>query len=325
MPNAFWWSFLIALTTISTAFAVDCIPTICSSNKDNQNVKSGGAPDNSSESIQSFNEVTKATYLICEEDSAIYAPFDGTLQFWRLSQGNEFEFGVRIVGNGRWQGYEASIDPILLDFYGGSVKKGQRIGASVDARQYMKPNMKDKFSEPVIRFMLSKQNLLIDSYHHLKNCMCTGQICETNLHNKLFGKFTLSEQFGEAFGWHLNCSDAYVDQEAHAPKVYSPIDAENVRRLRIYENPDGYYGCDNHGVVLTGINDWTDFEVRLYNVFPNGDFQDRPVRRGELVGVRRLCENGPDTIFIEVRYRGQVVNMADLITGNSCAKPSFMN
>ena len=66
-----------------------------------------------------------------------------------------------------------------------------------------------------------------------------------------------------------------------------------------------------------------DYEVRMYNVKFRGDLKlgKLAIKQGQEIGKRLSCENSPDSIYIEVRHHGQIVDVTDLILADNCKKP----
>ncbi|VDN17790.1 unnamed protein product [Gongylonema pulchrum] len=279
-------------------------------------------------------ELLKGVDIECHPNREVYAPFDGDMYFWR-PYGNHENYqcadeGARIEGIGQWQGkfactrYYVLIASVQLDFFGGRVEKGQRIGVAKDHRCAYT----DDDGEPYVRLQLFRQGRPIDPTYHLRDCMCTGQICESNPKNELLGKpFKHDSRYNGVRGWDIKCpkiQDKNDEEESRVPDIYSPIDAEVIGRSRLYAIQGVYTGCDNNGVVLVGTGAWSDYEVVLYNV----RYRDRLLGRqhvvqGEPIATRLNCEDSPDSVFMEVRYRGVVVDISDMISAKTCRMPEF--
>ncbi|MCP9262364.1 hypothetical protein DINM_005633 [Dirofilaria immitis] len=230
----------------------------------------------------------EAVDIKCSPHSEIYAPFDG----------------VRIDGTGQWQ--------------------GERIGIAKDHRCIYA----DDDSDPFVRLQLFKQGSpLIQHFIFRIVSMCTGQICESNPKNDLFGQpFKYDSRYNAVRGWDIRCPKIQDDdeEEMRAPDIYSPIDAKVIGRSRLYAVQGVYTGCDNNGVVLTGTGDWTDYEVVLYNVrYRDRLLGSQHVAQGEPIATRLDCEDSPDSVFMEVRYRGVVVDISEMISAKQCRMPDF--
>ena len=70
----------------------------------------------------------KAVDVKCQAGQVIYAPFAGTMEFWRPFGGASkvqecADKGVRIEGRGQWQGYVVYIAFVNLYDYGGEVRR----------------------------------------------------------------------------------------------------------------------------------------------------------------------------------------------------------
>ncbi|VDK84615.1 unnamed protein product [Litomosoides sigmodontis] len=304
-----------------------CMGMICQSNETNRLIECDGEFCGGFRGKRRDGLLLEAVDVECSPQSEVYAPFDGDLYFWKPF-GNRKNYecadeGVRIEGTGQWQGYHVLVAAISLDFFGGRVKRGDRIGTAKDHRCIYE----DKGGDPYVRLQLFKQGRPIDPTFHLWNCMCTGQICESNPKNELLGQeFKFDSRYNEVRGWDIKCPKIQGDgeEEMRVPNIYSPIDAQVVGRSRLYAIQGIYTGCDNNGVVLIGTGDWTDFEVVLYNV----RYHDRlsgteNVAQGELIATRLDCDNSPDSVFMEVRYRGVVVDISEMISAQRCRIPDF--
>lgn len=96
-------------------------------------------------------------------------------------------------------GYHALISSIRLYRYGGKVSAGQKIGVARNLECGGK-KPKPKRDENFVRVEVFREDRNIDPTHHLIDCMCTGQICETNRINALEG---LPFKFDRSVGpWH---------------------------------------------------------------------------------------------------------------------------
>uniref|UniRef100_A0A0N5AVN7 Peptidase_M23 domain-containing protein n=1 Tax=Syphacia muris TaxID=451379 RepID=A0A0N5AVN7_9BILA len=288
-----------------------CIPSVCEEESSNEILGCEGKVCGTYDGLRHNGERAQGVDLKCNENSVVVAPFDGNLSFWRPIEkpGSCHNEGARISGIGQWQGYEAYIAPLLLDFFGGPVKKGDRIGVAKNYGCFYNVT-----TSPHIRFNLQREKQLIDPTYHLKDCMCTGQICETNIRNSLSEKpFHYSFAYNDVYGWSINCD---IDSERFAatgelPKIYSPIDADWIGNIRwcdtLINNCDE---CENNGIVLRGKDKWNGygiccFEVRLYNVIDSfgivsSENETADIKQGDVIGTRLNCNESPDIVFMEV-------------------------
>lgn len=300
---------------------------ICQGNEMNELIECNGEFCGDFKSKRRDGQLLEGVDIECSPYSEVYAPFDGNMYFWSPYGHHEnyqcADEGVRIEGTGQWQGYHVLIKSLSLDSFGGYVRKGERIGVASDHRcVYV-----DDDGEPYLRLQLFKQGRPIDPTFHLQNCMCTGQICESNPKNELLGEpFKHDSRYNGVQGWDIKCPKIQDndDEELRVPNIYSPIDAKIIGRSRLYAIQGVYTGCDNNGVVLIGTGDWIDFEVVLYNVhYRDQLLGTQYVRQGEPIAVRLDCEDSPDSVFMEVRYRGIVVDISDMISAQLCRMPEF--
>ncbi|CAG9530051.1 unnamed protein product [Cercopithifilaria johnstoni] len=300
---------------------------ICQSDETNKLIKCDGEFCGDFKGKRRDGLLLEAVDIACSPQSEVYAPFDGDLYFWKPF-GNHANYecadeGVRIEGIGQWQGYHVLIASISLDFFGGRVKKGERIGIAKDHRCIYA----NDDSDPYVRLQLFKQGEPIDPTFHLRNCMCTGQICESNPKNELLGPpFKYDSRYNAVRGWDIKCPKIQDDdkEEMRVPDIYSPIDAKIVGRTRLYAVQGVYTGCDNNGVVLIGTGEWTDYEVVLYNVrYRDRLLGSQHVAQGEPIATRLDCEDSPDSVFMEIRYRGVVVDISEMISAKRCRLPDF--
>uniref|UniRef100_F1L558 Leukocyte cell-derived chemotaxin-2 n=2 Tax=Ascaris TaxID=6251 RepID=F1L558_ASCSU len=319
-------SVALFCSLIQQGWGLGCMAAICEGNDLNSIIECDGDLCGYYKSQRADGELVEGVDVQCTPQSDVFAPFDGELYFWRPF-GNRKEYGcadegVRIEGIGQWQGYHVLIASISLDFYGGKVRKGEKIGTAKNRRC-----VDGVDGEPYLRLQLFRQGRAIDPTFHLQDCMCTGQICESNQKNELLGPpFKHDSRYNGVRGWDIKCPMVSDDgeEELRVPDIYSPIDAEFIGRTRLYAIQGTYTGCDNNGVVLVGTGAWKDFEVMLYNVHYREKIIGRQrVVQGEPIATRLDCENSPDSIFMEVRYRGIVVDISDMISAKSCKKPDF--
>ncbi|VDN05244.1 unnamed protein product [Thelazia callipaeda] len=318
----------VIIRFVVSVYSLGCMGKICQGNRKNELIGCNGEFCGDFRSKRRDGQLLEGVDVKCSAQNEVYAPFDGDLYFWRPFGNHEnYECaneGARIEGVGQWQGYYVLIASISLDIFGGRVRKGERIGT---ARDYRCIYIDDE-GDPYIRLQLFKQGRPIDPTFHLRNCMCTGQICESNPKNELLGQpFKHDSRYNAVRGWDIKCPkiESNDEEELRVPDIYSPIDAKIIGRTRLYAIQGVYTGCDNNGVVLVGTGDWTDYEVVLYNVrYRDQLLGSRHVKQGDLVATRLDCEDSPDSVFMEVRYRGIVVDISEMISAKMCRMPEFL-
>jgi len=272
----------------------------------------------------------------CGAGDDVFSPFDGEMYFWRpfggLKEAECADQGVRIEGIGQWQGHYALISSIQLDFYGGQVKKGDKLGTAISS------NCVEGSGgvEDHVRVQLFRQGKVLDPSRHMGDkCMCTGQICETNPTNQLVHSgFKTDSRFNGVRGFDIRCGMA--DEDDHeddddgprAPLIYSPIAGRQIGRIRLNHNGGRYIGCDNDGIFIVGRDLWEDYEVRIYNAKLRSDLDlgsKAAIIQGQPIGLRLDCNGAPDSVFVEVRYQGRVVDISDLILARNCLAPLHLS
>jgi len=285
-------------------------------------------------SLRSNNQFVEAVDLECNEGISVHAPFDGEISYYQPFGGTDVEKecadqGARIEGTGQWRGYYALITTVKLDKYGGSVKAGEKIG-KVGNLECFTGSDEGRF----VRFQLFRQGQPVDPTSHLIDCMCTGQICETNRNNALIGlPFKFDSRYNGVRGWELKCPA--IDQsttnsveegdEPRAPRIYSPIDGNVVGRIRLDYSSGTYAGCENEGLFVVGTGKWTDYDVRIYNARFRKDLDlgNRRIEQGQHIGQRLMCTDSPQSVTIEVRFQGSVVDISEAITAANCKHKTF--
>lgn len=83
------------------------------------------------------------------------------------------------------------ITTVKLYRYGGKVVAGEEIGTAGDPECYQnaaRARGQQQSSGTFVRIELFRRGRPIDPTYHLIDCMCTGQICETNGNNALIGE-----------------------------------------------------------------------------------------------------------------------------------------
>ncbi|CAD6196604.1 unnamed protein product [Caenorhabditis auriculariae] len=314
--------------------SLGCMVKVCGNNAENEFRR---CPDidgscGNYHTERSNGEIVDGVDVRCHPGEPIYAPFEGEMYFWRPFSGKKdkscADQGVRIEGTGQWQGYAVHISSVKLSFFGGHVQAGDEIGEAIDRSCFLGQNQKDV--EDHVQIKLFRGGVQVDPTHHLQNCMCTGQICESNSRNQLFGEpFKADKRYNGVRGWDLLCPIINDDDEdPRVPVIYSPISGEIMGRVRLFSDHNGAYsGCDNEGMFIVGTEQWIGFEARIYNVRTRSDigFGRKRIVQGEPIGARLDCDNSPDSIFLELRYQGRVVNVTDIITAENCKLPELPN
>jgi len=330
---------------LHSVHGLGCMHQVCEGNKDNE---LRPCPDQDSTcgtyGGKRFGErLVKGVDIKCEPNSKIYAPFSGQMYFWRPHGGRKEEQcadkGVRIEGEGQWQGYFALIAYVEPEAFGGRVEKGDVIGKQVDVRCV--PNRSGNFVS-FIQLQLYIQVKHVNPTYHLRECLCTGQICESNTKNMLIGlPFKSDSRFNGVKGWEIQCPDVKGweaengnmldpdETEPRAPMINSPIEGSMLGRIRVDhdDKENNYKGCDNDGLLVVGTGKWADFTVRIYNArFIQGSpgLGEMRIAQGQPIGTRLNCPGQThDSIFMEIRRNGKLVNVTDAILANNCQLPTF--
>ncbi|KAK0395987.1 hypothetical protein QR680_001520 [Steinernema hermaphroditum] len=296
--------------------AIGCMAKLCASNPKSV---PRGCPDKDGtcgtfKGKRCDRSMPEAIDFECDEGSVIYAPFDGEMTYYMPYAGEKdkecADRGVRIEGTGIWQGYYALIHTMIPDTFGGTVKAGDRIGINGRSECILPEGQQE---------------------HSAALGHCIGQVCETNTRNSLIGSPMKSDKrFNGVIGWELNCPLAPGDDpedSTRAPMVYSPISGSAFGRFRLTMSQKGNYdGCNNDGIFIVGSGSWIDFEARIYNVRFREDLalgRSINVEAGQHIANRLVCEDGTDSIFLEIRHKGIPVNVTNLLTGPRCGMPKF--
>jgi hypothetical protein len=319
---------LIGLLSIfqKQADALGCIPKICEGNGDNDirpclDQGSCGAYGGKRQG----GRIVQGVDINCHPQREIFAPFAGTISFSRpYRDGNCIDSGITIQGNGAWQGYVAVISFVRPYRYGGQVKAGDAIGKSLP---HTCIDQSDSNYQSHVLFQLYKQGQVIDPTNHLHKCMCTGQICETNFNNEIVGKpFAYKHDYGK--GYEIKCSDPKADSEGliRAPQIHSPIDGSMLGRFRpksiAGESVSKGYACDNDGVFIKGSGKWQDFTAHIYNAKFMLEPGQKDIRQGQAIATKLECPGQKyDSVFVEIRHKGRLVNMTDLVLATDCKLP----
>ncbi|KAI6221659.1 Peptidase M23 domain-containing protein [Aphelenchoides besseyi] len=332
----------ILLYSIGYVSSLGCMKPICGGNLQSsvRGCQSDGTDCGHFNGKRNDNRILKAVDLLCESEEAIFAPFDGELSFHQpfgvlnRSFGKSRRFSVRIDGTGQWRGYYVLISTVVPFRYGGSVLAGDKIGVAGNLDCALDSSKRS--SRNYVRIELFRNAKEVDITQHLVDCMCTGQICETNYNNRLVGEpFRVINAYNGIRGWEIACElreededesvDRSYEDDPLAPTIYSPIEGEILGRVRLNHAGNIYAGCENDAVFITGIGTWLDYEVRLYNVRYREElgFGRKHVVQGQPIARRLTCNGVPDSVFMEVRFQGVVVDITEAITATSCRHRSF--
>ncbi|KAI6189324.1 Peptidase M23 domain-containing protein [Aphelenchoides fujianensis] len=338
--NADFRSFFVFLLSLQLVDSLGCMKPICGGNLQS-NVRpcqSDGTDCGHFDGKRHDNRILKAVDLLCGVEEAIFAPFDGELSFHQPF-GGETDFqcadqGVRIDGTGQWRGYYVLISTVVPFKYGGSVVAGDKIGVAGTLDCALESSKRS--ARNYVRVELFRNGKEVDITQHLVDCMCTGQICETNHNNRLVGDpFRIENNFNGVRGWEIACplreeesgesADHSYEDDPLAPTIYSPIEGEVLGRVRLNHAGNIYSGCENDAVFITGTGTWMDYEVRLYNVRYREElgFGRKHVVQGQPIARRLTCSGSPDSVFMEVRFQGVVVDVTEAITASSCRHRAF--
>jgi len=328
MHSAVLLGVLITYASILNRFAngLGCIPKICEGNSDNEirSCLDGGTCGHYGGKRED-NRIIQGVDISCLPNREVYAPFSGTISFSRpYRDGRCIDSGITIQGDGPWQGYVAVISFIRPYRYGGHVKTGAPIGKSIPHSCVERPET--GYQQHVL-FQLFKQGVVIDPTYHLYKCMCTGKICETNNNNELNGKpFAYKPDYGK--GYDVKCPDPKPDSEGllRDPQVYSPIDGAMLGRFRpkpiARDEVSKGYACDNDGVFIKGSGKWQDFTAHIYNAKFLLEPGVKDIRQGQSIATKLNCHGQKyDSVFVEIRHKGRLVNMTDLVLATDCKLP----
>ncbi|KAI1706837.1 peptidase family m23 domain-containing protein [Ditylenchus destructor] len=322
------------------AEALGCMKTVCSNQPRNfiNQLKECPAADGfcgNYKSLRRNNQYVEAVDLDCDDGTAVYAPFDGELTYYQpfgaQPDAQCADQGARIEGFGQWRGYYVLISTVKLIKYGGKVTAGQKIGVAGNLDCVFNGR---RSPSNFVRVQVFRQGKPIDPTYHLIDCMCTGQICETNRKNTWIGQsFKYDSRFNGVRGWELKCpisganeqSVSSEENELRAPRIYSPIDGNIIGRVRIDYSSGTYAGCGNEGLFIVGTGKWEDYEVRLYNVrfWEDLGLGTKRIEQGQYIGQRLLCKDAPDSIFVEMRFQGVQVDVSDAISAENCLHKKF--
>lgn len=317
----------LLLVSFSNVDCLGCIRQICSSNPQN---KIRQCPDadgtcGNYHGMRFGNRLVDGVDLLCAEGSQVFAPFSGQISFHSpFGDHSCTDQGVKIAGEGQWQGYYAVISFVKPYRTGGRVEKGDAIGEALSHE------CRTGVFERHILFELYKRGRPIDPTYHVKDCFCTGQVCDTNNNNELKAEPNLPwktlPEFGK--GFELKCPDTkneFLDTNgipSRTPLILSPITGKRYGRFRL--KSDHPSACLNDGVFVIGSEDWEDFTVHIYNAQFVGRPGIRPIEQGDVIAKRLNCEGQQiDSVFMEIRFRGRHVNVTDMILGTKCQKPEM--
>jgi len=333
------WKLCFGLVLLAyMVHGLGCMSKICEGNQNNNVLECRGTDQSCGyfKGRRRDHKHVEGIDLICPVDDYVFAPFDGEISY-HLPFGGQKEQkcadqGVRLEGTGQWRGYYALISSIKLIKYGGKIKKGEKIGRAGNIECALENSQQS--NQNYLRVEIFREGKPIDPTHYLADCMCTGQICETNWKNSLEGNpFKSDTRYNGVKGWEINCplaeeEDDYEDRiHLRSPLIYSPIEGLVIGRKRVNFENGMYSGCENDGIFITGTGDWADFEVNIYNARyrPEIGFGKKHIVQHQPIGYRLNCSNSPNTVFVEVRFQGTVVNITDAILANNCKLPTFNN
>ncbi|KAK0395986.1 hypothetical protein QR680_001520 [Steinernema hermaphroditum] len=276
--------------------AIGCMAKLCASNPKSV---PRGCPDKDGtcgtfKGKRCDRSMPEAIDFECDEGSVIYAPFDGEMTYYMPYAGEKdkecADRGVRIEGTGIWQGYYALIHTMIPDTFGGTVKAGDRIGINGRSECILPEGQQG--ATPYVRMEVFKEGVAIDFLEQINNSPGDDP-----------------------------------EDSTRAPMVYSPISGSAFGRFRLTMSQKGNYdGCNNDGIFIVGSGSWIDFEARIYNVRFREDLalgRSINVEAGQHIANRLVCEDGTDSIFLEIRHKGIPVNVTNLLTGPRCGMPKF--
>lgn len=293
-------------------------------------------------SLRRNQQLIEAVDLKCQENRPIHAPFDGELTYYQPlgSEANDLcgaNEGIKITGHGQWRGYYVIISTVKAFKYGGSVKAGEIIGkaGNLDCTQSAGFPY-----ENFVRFQLFRNGKPIDPTNHLIDCMCTGQICETNGNNAYVGQpFKFDSRYNGFRGWELKCHDKQIEmiegysseegfEQNTSPRIFSPIEGSVIGRMRLDNSPgESYSGCENDGIFIVGSGKWIDYEVRIMNArfSKNLVLGQQLIEQGQHIGYRLNCPNSPESIFLEVRFQGMLIDITQALIATDCRHQKKFN
>jgi len=333
-----WLQGIILISLIGSSNGLGCMSPVCGANADTKLKDCDPKGDSFCGQYggKRHNNIhLEAIDIPCPEKEPIFAPISGTLSYVMPFGGNTkmtcADQAARIDGTGQWQGYYALITTVILTKYGGEVSAGEKIGYAGNIECGLENTQQSDTN--YIQLQVFREGKPVDPTNHFKDCMCTGQICETNHKNLLVGAFKGDTRYNGVKGFELVCpladdeDDETDDIQTRAPVIYSPIEGHIIGRKRLRFDPGNqrYDGCDNEGLFIVGTGKWADFEVAIYNARYRDDigFGRKRIQQGQPIGYRLVCPKSPNTIFVEMRFQGTVVNVTDMITAKNCRAPDF--
>uniref|UniRef100_A0AC34QGC8 Uncharacterized protein n=1 Tax=Panagrolaimus sp. JU765 TaxID=591449 RepID=A0AC34QGC8_9BILA len=328
-----WRFWPVVLAFLPLTAGLGCMNPICGANLE---MKMKNCDPDSNEICGQFggrrhdNLRLEALDIPCPTKESIFAPISGELSYVMPFGGDESmrcrDQAARIDGTGPWQGYYALITTVILTKYGGEVSAGERIGYAGNIECHLDGTQQSDTN--YVQLQVFKGGKPIDPTSHFKDCMCTGQICETNHKNQLIGDFKGDTRFNGVKGFEIVCpmaeeeNEETDDIETRAPIIYSPIEGEIIGRKRLHFDfaNQRYEGCDNEGIFIVGTNRWIDFQVAIYNAKYREDlgFGRKRIQQGQAIGYRLTCPKSPDSVFVEFRFQGKLVNVTNLVVAEDC-------
>uniref|UniRef100_A0A7E4V5E8 Peptidase_M23 domain-containing protein n=1 Tax=Panagrellus redivivus TaxID=6233 RepID=A0A7E4V5E8_PANRE len=329
---------ILLLALIAQTDALGCMSPVCGANPANkvQNCDPNGEEICGKFNGRRSNNIRFAGLdLHCPVKEPIFAPISGILTYEMPFGGDPSKVcadqAARIDGTGQWQGYYAIITTVILSKYGGEVSAGERIGSAGNIECALEHTQQSNTN--YVQLQVFREGKPVDPTNHFTDCMCTGQICETNNKNLLIGGFKGDSRFNGVKGVEIVCTLAEEDAETtddivtRAPVIYSPIEGELIgrKRLNFDQANRRYEGCENEGLFIVGTGKWTDFTVNLYNVRYRDDlgFGRKHIAQGQPIGYRLTCPKASNSIFVEVRFQGTVVNVTNQFLAKDCKLPDF--
>lgn len=323
---------LVLFWSFQTASGLGCIPQLCEENTGNfiANADCTKYRDHcGSYGGKRFdNSLLRGIDISCAAHKHVFAPFDGTLAAHKPKGGQKasacIDTGLTIQGSGKWSGYTALISYIKPIKSNGEVKLGDVLGISLDLT--CASGLATGSQSPHVLFQLLFQDKPVDPTNRVSECMCTGQICSSNSINEFVGSpFKHKVNFGK--GYELNCANTKENENSQeiVPEIYAPIEASFLGRFRPRNATENdTFTCNNDGVFLIGSGNWKDFVVHIYNVKFIVEPGTQHIEQGKPIAQRLTCP-GMDinTIFVEFRHLGKLVNVTNLIAASDCKLPKF--
>lgn len=339
--------FVFSLSLIQTVHPFGCISKICEGNDENNIVTCYKGDSNDCQYSGSYmgardtNQILPAVDLTCGKEGGgevkVFAPFDGSLKLYRpYGDGTCVDRGLIVQGVGSWAGFVAIMYPLDPYHVQGNVSRGEVLGVSIPPS--CRGDSRARRGHPtVLTFFLLRHGSPVDPTSHLRECMCTGRVCESNDFNTLIGHPFRDSDKGYGRGFVLRCEKVVspkikilgnvpfdVPSTSRSARIFSPIDGKLKGRFRV-RNGGEESSCDNEGIFIEGRDRWEGYSVRIFNaklVLPNKF--DETFAQGKHIGNRLDCPRGEglgEAVFLEFRYKGVIVNVTDQLLGSDCKKP----